>query len=108
MKKKTEREGKKNVQKAECFDKYCMLVCVAVDTIRGVDCLPSRCISEIVNQCRMRLRRLEEERCAKKKKDLINSTTRQHNEENIGYGWSVIFYFLFQQPFCICNPETGS
>lgn len=66
MKKKTEREGKKNVQKAECFDKYCVLVCAAADTIRGVDCLPSRCISKIVNQCRMRLTRLEEERRAKK------------------------------------------
>lgn len=48
--------------KATCFDKYCVLMCVVPDTIRGLEPLPRCCIVEIVNQSRMRLIRLEEQR----------------------------------------------
>lgn len=47
--KETRRGGKGRKKKkkecAECFDKYCVLVYVEPDTIRGLERLPSCCIT---------------------------------------------------------------
>jgi len=53
--------GRKECVNAACFDKYCVLMCVAPDNISRLGPLPSCCIIEIVNHYRMRPTRLEEQ-----------------------------------------------
>lgn len=66
--------------KATCFDKYCALLFVVPDTIRGLEPLPSCCI--IVNQHRMRLTRLEEQTSHKFQSRMTPCVDRRKEKRN--------------------------
>lgn len=87
--------------KATCFDKYCVLVCVVPDTIRGLEHLPSCCIREIVNQCIMRLTRLEEQTCHKFQSRMTPCVLKEEKKKERISPYKWMLFSAAEFPFCI-------
>lgn len=95
------KRRRKECMKATCFDKYCVLVCVVPDTIRGLEHLPSCCIREIVNQCIMRLTRLEEQTCHKFQSRMTPCVLKEEKKKERISPYKWMLFSAAEFPFCI-------